>query len=57
MKVELTDHLGYEPHQEPPGGAGAGRRLPRWAVRQTAVAGDLRDPSTALTQPEHGSSS
>jgi putative transposase len=22
MDVELTDHLGYEPHQEPPGGAG-----------------------------------
>jgi putative transposase len=21
-EVELTDHLGYEPHQEPPGGAG-----------------------------------
>src|SRR3954464_4993739 len=22
MDAELTDHLGYEPHQEPPGGAG-----------------------------------
>src|SRR3989454_6102089 len=22
MEVELTEHLGYEPHQEPPGGAG-----------------------------------
>ena len=22
MSAELTDHLGYEPHQEPPGGAG-----------------------------------
>ena len=22
MEVELTDHLGYEPHLEPPGGAG-----------------------------------
>ena len=22
MEVELTDHLGYEPHQEPPGGSG-----------------------------------
>src|SRR6201996_6077446 len=22
MEVELTDHLGYDPHQEPPGGAG-----------------------------------
>ena len=25
MEVELTDHLGYEPHQEPPGGAGNSR--------------------------------
>jgi transposase-like protein len=22
LEVELTDHLGYEPHREPPGGAG-----------------------------------
>ena len=22
MEVEITDHLGYEPHYEPPGGAG-----------------------------------
>jgi transposase-like protein len=22
MEVELTDHLGYEPHREPPGGSG-----------------------------------
>src|SRR5438045_7619816 len=22
MEVELTDHLGYEPHREPPGGTG-----------------------------------
>jgi len=22
LEVELTDHLGYEPHQEPPGGVG-----------------------------------
>ena len=22
MEVELTEHLGYEPHSEPPGGAG-----------------------------------
>jgi putative transposase len=25
MEVELTDHLGYEPQQEPPGGAGNAR--------------------------------
>src|SRR5436190_21007767 len=23
MTAELTDHLGYEPHQEPPGGTGS----------------------------------
>ena len=22
LEVELTDHLGYEPHAEPPGGVG-----------------------------------
>ena len=25
MEVELTDHLGYEPHEEPPGGTGNAR--------------------------------
>jgi hypothetical protein len=25
MEVELTDHLGYEPHLEPPGGTGNAR--------------------------------
>ena len=25
MEFELTDHLGYEPHQEPPGGTGTYR--------------------------------
>ncbi len=31
MEVELTDHVGYEPHAEPPGGAGtrATARVPR----------------------------
>ena len=28
MEVELTDHLGYEPHQEPPGGSGNTRNGP-----------------------------
>src|SRR5437764_15415586 len=27
MEVELTDHLGYEPHQEPPRGAGNTRSV------------------------------
>ena len=38
MEVELTDHVGYEPHCEPPGGAG---------TRATA-----RRPKTLIT--EHG---
>ena len=25
LEVELTDHLGYEPHREPPGGTGTTR--------------------------------
>jgi putative transposase len=29
MEVELTDHLGYEPHQEPPGGVGNTRATGR----------------------------
>jgi transposase-like protein len=32
MEVELTDHLGYEPHQEPPGGAGNTRN---WSTSKT----------------------
>src|SRR5947209_13945625 len=30
MEVELTDHLGYEHHQEPPGGAGDTRTAVSW---------------------------
>src|ERR1035438_9579226 len=31
LEVELTDHVGYEPHQEPPGGGGNTRNArPRW---------------------------
>jgi putative transposase len=29
LEVELTDHLGYEPHLEPPGGAGNTRKARR----------------------------
>ncbi len=29
MEVELPDHLGYEPHQEPAGGTG-NPALPAW---------------------------
>jgi hypothetical protein len=36
MEVELTDHLGYEPHQEPPGGAGNTRNgsMPKTLVTE-----------------------
>src|SRR5436305_10196400 len=36
MEVELTDHLGYEPHQEPPGGTGNTRngRTPKTLVTE-----------------------
>jgi putative transposase len=36
MEVELTDHLGYEPHAEPPGGAGNTRngRSPKRLVTE-----------------------
>src|SRR5438105_3119395 len=39
LEVELTDHLGYEPHREPPGGAGNTRN-------------GNSEPKTLLT--EHG---
>jgi putative transposase len=36
MEVELTDHLGYEPHREPPGGAGNTRngRTPKTLITE-----------------------
>jgi len=37
LEVELTDHLGYEPHQEPPGGTGNtrnGRSQPKTLVTE-----------------------
>ncbi len=37
LEVELTDHLGYEPHQEPPGGAGDtrnGRGKPKTLITE-----------------------
>ena len=34
LEVELTDHLGYEPHAEPPGGAGNTRI---WRARHMRV--------------------
>ena len=45
MEVELTDHLGYEPHQEPPGGAGNTRNgsTPKTLVDR-ARAGRIETP-------------
>src|SRR5277367_3799275 len=43
MEVELTDHLGYEPHLEPPGGAGNtrnGRSQPQDAQDRPRTGGD-----------------
>jgi putative transposase len=45
MEVELTDHLGYEPHQEPPGGAGNTRNgsTPKTLVTEHGPVG-IRTP-------------
>ena len=61
MEVEMTDHLGYEPHREPPGGTGntrnggtpksspSGRRTTRaaWAVHGR-VGDEAEVPPNAL---------
>ena len=41
MEVELTDHLGYEPHQEPPGGAGNTRNgsTPKTLITESGAVG------------------
>jgi putative transposase len=41
MEVELTDHVGYEPHQEPPGGAGNTRNgsTPKTLITEHGVVG------------------
>jgi putative transposase len=41
MEVELTDHLGYEPHQEPPGGAGNTRNgsTPKTLLTESGAVG------------------
>jgi putative transposase len=45
MEVELTDHLGYEPHQEPPGGVGNTRNgsTPKTLVTEHGPV-DIRTP-------------
>ena len=47
MEVELTDHLGYEPHQEPPGGAGNTRNGKGRAEDACDRARPGRDPGSA----------
>ena len=44
MEVELTDHLGYEHHQEPPGGAGNTRNgtSPKTLVERARAGRDRR---------------
>ena len=51
MEVELTEHLGYEPHQEPPGGAGNTRNgsTPKTLVDR-ARAGADRDAARSQGQ-------
>ena len=46
MEVELTDHVGYEPHQEPPGGAGNTRNgtTPEDADHRAREGPDRRAP-------------
>jgi putative transposase len=41
MEVELTEHLGYEPHQEPPGGAGNTRNgsMPKTLITEHGPVG------------------
>ena len=45
MEVELTDHLGYEPHQEPPGGVGNTRNgsMPKTLATEHGPV-DIRTP-------------
>ena len=47
MEVELTDHLGYEPHREPPGGAGNTRNgsMPKTLVTDHGPV-DIKTPET-----------
>ena len=44
MEVELTEHLGYEPHVEPPGGAGNTRN---GSSPKTLICEQDREPSDA----------
>ena len=55
MEVELTDHLGYEPHHEPPGGTGNSRNggTPKTLLtEQGQVPIDTRAIATAAFKPQ-----
>lgn len=41
LEVELTEHLGYEPHAEPPGGVGNIRNGTTPKTLQTGAMGSL----------------
>jgi hypothetical protein len=53
MEVELTDHLGYEPHQEPPGGAGNTRSRQR-RDRGVHAAAAVHKPHYMATEERSG---
>src|SRR6266516_1543969 len=54
MSAELTEHLGYQPHQEPPGGSGNTRCTSR-SRSISLVAGSTRSSSpTPAATPKTG---
>ena len=57
MEVELTEHLGYEPHQEPPGGVGNTRNgsTPKTLATEHGPVGSTRR-ATATARLSRGSS-
>src|SRR5436305_3886045 len=59
MEVELTDHLGYEPHQEPPGGAGNTRNggTPKTLVTEHGPVGRAASAVRSEWTDGHGTSS
>ena len=57
MEVELTDHLGYEPHDEPPGGTGNTRNgtSPKTLITEQGQVG-IDAPATATAASSRRSS-
>ena len=58
MEVELTDHLGYEPHAEPPGGAGNTRNgsTPKTLMTEQGPGADRDARGTATAASSRRSS-